>query len=89
MFREGGYQMAVADADGSGNERTLGPRKPGPARASDVQASWAFTPDGTGLLVRYGTDDAGETHLLRLDGSAESVVGSGGFESVDVQRLAP
>lgn len=90
IYRQGAFQIVVADADGSGNERTLGPRKPGPRDGSSVNASWAFTPDGTALVVRYGTDDAGATHLLPLDGSPESIlVDRGGFEFVDVQRLAP
>jgi Tol biopolymer transport system component len=90
IHREGAFQIVVANADGSGNERTLGPKKPGPADGSDVDATWAFTPDGTALLVRYGNDNAGATHMLPLDGSPGSIlVDAGGFEFVDVQRLAP
>jgi hypothetical protein len=80
-----GYQVVVANADGTGNERPIGPRKPGPPEGS----SWAFTPDATGLAVRYGTDDDGATQLLPLDGSPGTTLGSGGFEFVDVQRVAP
>ena len=89
IHREGAFQLVVADADGSGNERPIGPKKPGPPDGSEVNASWTFTPDGAGLLVRYGTDDAGVTHLLPLDGSPGTAIGSGGFEFVDIQRLAP
>jgi Tol biopolymer transport system component len=90
IYREGMFQIVIANADGSGSERTLGPRKPTLPDGSEVNASWAFTPDGTALLVRYGTDDAGATHLMPVDGSPSSIlVESGGFEFVDVQRLAP
>jgi Tol biopolymer transport system component len=90
IYREGAFQIVVANADGSGNERTFGPKKPGKPDGSDVNATWAFTPDGTALLVRYGNDDAGETQLLPLDGSpATTLLDRGGFEFVDVQRLAP
>jgi hypothetical protein len=90
IHREGAFQIVVANADGSGNERTLGPKKPGPPDGSDIGATWAFTPDGTALLVRYGNDDEGAMHLLPLDGSPESILlDTGGFEFVDVQRLAP
>jgi Tol biopolymer transport system component len=89
IYREGLFQLVVANADGSGNERPLGPKKSGPRDGSDVNASWAFAPDGTALMVRYGTDDAGVTRLLPLDGSPGTDLGSGGFEFVDIQRLAP
>jgi hypothetical protein len=56
---------------------------------SEVAAAWAFAPDGTALLVRYGTDADGATQFLPLDGSPGTNLGSGGFEFVDVQRLAP
>ena len=89
IYREGAFQLVVANADGSGNERTIGDKRPGKPDGSDVNASWAFTPDGTGLLVRYGNDDAGRTYLMPLDGSPPIDLGSGGFEFIDVQRLAP
>ena len=87
IFRPGGFQLVVADADGSGNERTVGPRKPAPL--GEVPASWAFTPDATALTVRYGDDTNGTTQLVPLDGSAPTDLGSGGFEFVDIQRRAP
>jgi Tol biopolymer transport system component len=90
IHREGAYQIVIANADGSGNERTLGPKRSGPRDGSSIDATWAFTPDGTALLVRYGTDDSGATYRLPLDGSPETrLVDTGGFEFVDVQRLAP
>jgi Tol biopolymer transport system component len=90
IYREGAFQIVVAYADGSGGERILGPNKPTRPDGSNVDATWAFTPDGTALLVRYGNDDAGATHLLPLDGSPSSLLlDTGGFEFVDVQRLAP
>ena len=89
ILPEGAFQLVVANADGSGNERPIGPKKPGPVDGSEVNATWAFAPDGTDLMVRYGTDDAGATQLLPLDGSPGTDLGSGGFEFVDIQRLAP
>ena len=85
----GTYQIVVADANGSGNERTIGAKRPAQLETGSVDASWAFAPDGTALLVRYGNDEHGSTHLLPLDGSPGTSLGSGGFEFVDVQRLAP
>ena len=89
VYREGAFQIVVANADGSGNERTIGPKKPGPIDGGSVDASWAFAPDGTALVVRYGNDEDGSSQLLPLDGSPATDLGSGGFEFVDVQRLAP
>jgi Tol biopolymer transport system component len=89
IYRSGGYQLVVANADGSGNERTIGGKQPSRSDGSDVRATWAFTPDGTGLVVRYGTDDQAKMYLMPLDGSTPVDLGSGGFEFVDVQRLAP
>jgi hypothetical protein len=89
IYREGGFQLVVANADGSGNERPIGPKKPGPPGGTETPASWAFTPDGTALMVRYGDDSQGTTHLMPLDGSAATDLGSGQFEFLDIQRLAP
>jgi Tol biopolymer transport system component len=89
IFREGAFQLVVANADGSGGERPIGPRKPGPPDGSGLAASWAFTPDGTALVARYGGDADAAIQLLPLDGSQGSVVDAGSFESVDIQRLAP
>ncbi len=89
IFDAGGFQIVVADADGSGNERPIGARKPGPPGGTEVPAAWAFTPDGTALMVRYGDDTEGTTHIVPLDGSPATDLGSGGFEFIDVQRLAP
>jgi Tol biopolymer transport system component len=89
VFRTGGFQLVVANADGSGNERTVGGKRPSKPDGSDVRATWAFTPDGTALVVRYGTDDSGQTYLIPLDGSTPVDLGSGGFAFTDVQRLAP
>ena len=89
IFAGGGFQLVVANGDGSGNERTIGPRKAGPPGGTEVPASWAFTPDGTALMVRFGDDAKGTTHLLPLDGSPATDLGSGEFEFLDIQRLAP
>jgi Tol biopolymer transport system component len=88
IYRTGGFQLVVANADGSGHERTIGDKWPSKPDGSDVRATWAFTPDGTGLVVRYGNDDNGNTYLMPLDGSTPVDLGSGGFEFTDVQRLA-
>jgi Tol biopolymer transport system component len=87
--REGTFQVVVAAADGSGEERALGPQMPSTPDGSSVDATWAFTPDGTGLIVRYGSDDGATMRLLPLDGSADRVLDAGAFEFIDVQRLAP
>ena len=83
------FQIVVANADGSGNERPIGPLKSDVSGGTAVPAAWAFTPDGRALLVRYGSDDQATIHLLPLDGSPGKELGSGAFEFVDVQRLAP
>ena len=73
-----------------GSERTVGPKRPAPGGSDEVDASWAFAPDGTALLVRYGNGRRrARLSLLPLDGSPGTSLGSGGFEFVDVQRLAP
>ena len=82
-----GFQVVVANSDGTGNERPVGPRKQ--SSGGEVDAAWAFTPDGTALAVRYGNDVGGATQLLPLDGSPATDLGSGGFEFVDIQRVAP
>jgi Tol biopolymer transport system component len=86
---EGAFQIVVANADGSGNERPLGPKMPSKVDGTDIAAAWAFAPDGTALVVRYGNDDEGATQLLPIDGSPGTDLGSGEFEFVDIQRLAP
>lgn len=89
IYQEGAFQIVVANADGSGNERTIGPRKPGPKDGIDLAAWWTFTPDGTALLVRYGNDERGITQMLPLDGSPGTDLGSGRLDFVDMQRLRP
>jgi len=89
IYAGGGLQMVVANADGSGNERALGPTKPSKPDGTDIAASWSFTPDGKSLVVRYGDDDAAAAQLLPLDGSPGTELGSGAFQFVDIQRLAP
>jgi Tol biopolymer transport system component len=83
-----GTQLAIASADASGGERMIGPVVP---RAADgpVPAFWNFTPDGTALVARFGTDEGGTTYLIPLDGSDSRILDTGAFEFVDVQRLAP
>jgi hypothetical protein len=89
ILREGAYQVVVAKADGSDPGRALGPTMPGSPDGSNVEVAKTFTPDGSELIVRYGTDENGEIHRLALDGTSDSVVESGSFEFIDVQRLAP
>jgi Tol biopolymer transport system component len=81
-------QLAVANADGSGGERVIGPVVPATPDGA-AEPTWAFTPDGTALVVRFGNDDSGTGHLIPLDGSPTRVLDTGGFEFIDVQRLAP
>jgi Tol biopolymer transport system component len=88
IYRTGGYQLVVANADGSGDERTIGDRKPSKSDGSDIRATWAFTPDGTALVVRYGSDDQASAYLMPLDGSTPVDLGAGEFAFIDVQRLA-
>ncbi|HEY4632538.1 MAG TPA: DPP IV N-terminal domain-containing protein, partial [Candidatus Limnocylindrales bacterium] len=52
----GAWEVVVAPTDGSDPGRTLGPRMPGPPDGSHVDGTWAFTPDGTAVIVRYGSD---------------------------------
>lgn len=85
---DGSLQMAVADADGTGGAQLLGPVAAGTPTGA-VDTYWIFTPDGKALIVRFGNDQSGATHLVPLDGSASQLLDSGAFEFVDVQRLAP
>jgi dipeptidyl aminopeptidase/acylaminoacyl peptidase len=80
-------QLAIANADGSGDERVIGPVMHG-SPDGPISANWAFTPDGTALIVRFGNDDRGTTRLIPLDGSQGRIIETGGYEFVDVQRLA-
>ena len=86
---DGSYQIVVANADGSGNERPVGPKRSGPAEDQYLQASWAFTPDGTALVIRFGMTMTGRPNNCRSTVRRRTIIGSGGFEFVDVQRLAP
>jgi hypothetical protein len=81
-------QIAVADAAGSGDERTLGPVLPPRDGGTPVDIVYAFTPDGTAIIARYGNFASATTRILPIDGSAGSVVGTGTFQSIDMQRLA-
>jgi Tol biopolymer transport system component len=89
ILRQGAYQVVVAKADGSDAGRVLGPTLPGSPDGSDAEVTKAFTPDGTALLVRYGTDEDADIHRLALDGSSDTIVESGSFGFIDIQRLAP
>ena len=81
-------QIALANADGSGGERGVGPlvhaTSDGP-----MPVSWVFTPDGKALVARFGTDEGGTIYLIPLDGTDSRVLDSGAFEWIDVQRVAP
>jgi Tol biopolymer transport system component len=82
-------QIAVVAADGSGAERLIGPVMPANPDGGAVEATWTFTPDGSAIVVRFGNDDAGTIHLIPLDGSEGRILDRGGFQFIDVQRLAP
>jgi hypothetical protein len=77
------FQFVVAPVDGSGTGTPVGPRLAEPG--GDV--NWAFTPDGSAVVVDYGND--GTVHLLPIDGSPGSLLGRGDLSFADVQRLAP
>ncbi len=77
------FQFVVAPVDGSGTGTPVGPRLP--ELGGDV--NWAFTPDGSAVVVDYGND--GTVHLLPVDGSPGSLLGKGDLSFADVQRLAP
>jgi hypothetical protein len=77
------FQFVVAPADGSGTGTPVGPRLSEPG--GDI--NWAFTPDGSAVVVDYGED--GTVHLLPIDGSPGSLLGKGDLSFADVQRLAP
>ena len=81
-------QMAVANADGSGGERVIGPVVPG-TKDGAIATTVAFTPDGTALVVRFGDDARGTLHRIPLDGSESQIIDTGGYQFIDVQRLAP
>ena len=87
ILRAGRWQVVVAPADGSDPGRAVGP-----AWATDrggVAGTWAFTPDGTGVLVREGDDASSRYHLIGLDDGSDVSLGSGDFGFIDIQRLAP
>jgi dipeptidyl aminopeptidase/acylaminoacyl peptidase len=92
IHREAGGAMAevvVAPADGSSLGRALGHRIPTTPDGGEVPISILFAPDGTAVIVRYGTDLAAEVHWLPVDGSPGRIIDSGSFGFVDIQRLAP
>ena len=53
----------------------IGPKRPAHWRQVASDASWAFAPDGTALLVRYGNDEDGSTPPAPLDGSPATSLG--------------
>ena len=77
------FQFVIAPSDGSGTGTLIGPRLREPA--GDV--NWTFTPDGSAVVVDYGT--AGVVMLLPIDGSPRTVLSKGDLSFVDIQRLAP
>jgi dipeptidyl aminopeptidase/acylaminoacyl peptidase len=82
-------QVVVAPADGSSEGRVLGPRIPTTPEGAEVPLSMIFTPDGTGVIARYGGDTGAIVRWLPIDGSPGFVVDDGAFGFVDIQRLAP
>ena len=83
-YADGTYQAVVAPADGS----DVGGRSGHGRRAGRSGLTKAFTPDGTALIARYGSDDAGGTYLVPRTGPRRRV-DNGAFDFLDVQRLAP
>jgi Tol biopolymer transport system component len=84
---DGATQIVIASRDGSGRERAIGPEVAARADGSLAELWWTFTPDGSALIARYGDDESATLQLLPLDGSPGSVLQSGSFDFVDVQRL--
>jgi Tol biopolymer transport system component len=90
IYREGAFQIVVANADGSGDERIYGPRRPTRPDGASLDATWSFTPDGQALVLQLGNDTDRTMMLIPLDGSPTVEIGSGGqFGFMDVQRVAP
>ncbi|HEX6868996.1 MAG TPA: hypothetical protein VF119_09335 [Candidatus Limnocylindrales bacterium] len=87
VFRAGHWQVVVAPTDGSEPGHVVGPEWP--TTEGNVNGTWGFTPDGTGLLVRDGDDASSQYHLLGLDDGSDTTLGSGDFGFIDIQRLAP
>jgi Tol biopolymer transport system component len=83
----GTFQAVVAPLDGSGTGTELGPTGQGSLDGSDAGMSLAFSPDGTALIERLGSDDNATAWWLPIDGSPGSVIGEGKFAFFDVQRL--
>jgi Tol biopolymer transport system component len=81
-------ELAIANADGSGGERVIGPVVRGTSDGA-TPANWAFTPDGTAIIMRVGDDARATTHLIPVDGSESRLIETGAYQFIDVQRLAP
>ena len=87
--RAGGtFEVVVAPADGSSEGSAVGASMPMSADKS-MDASLAFAPDDSALIVRKGDDSYSTFTWLPLDGSPSSTLDKGAFEFIDVQRLAP
>ena len=85
-FEPGGpIQLAIVPADGQGGVIPIGPSHPmgGQGQAFD----WAFSPDGTEVLVTYGYD--GSTWLLNVDGTGDRQMDWSAYDGQSWQRLAP
>jgi hypothetical protein len=77
------FQFVVAPVDGTTTGVPIGPR----LREPTGDVNWAFTPDGTSVIVDYDND--GTARLLPIDGSPGTILARGKTAFGDVQRLAP
>jgi WD40 repeat protein len=85
LYPDGSSQLVIAPADGSTSGIVLGPRTSAGNGGEGIAS--VFTPDGSAVIATYGQD--GPTHRLPIDGSPGTIIQSGAYSSVDVQRLAP
>jgi Tol biopolymer transport system component len=89
LLSSGRAQAVIARVDRSGEPVALGPIVGAQPDGSWPEMASVFTPDGTSLVVRFGSDDSSVTWVLPVDGSPGRELTSGRFSFVDIQRLAP
>ena len=81
----GPIQLAIVPADGQGDVIPIGPSVPMAAEGQTVD--WAFSPDGSQVLVTYSHD--GSTWLLNADGTGDQQMDWSAYDGQSWQRLAP
>ena len=80
---DGRMELGVAPADGSDPGTTLGLIKP----FGEDWPVYAFTPDGTHVIVAYADEDI--AHLLPIDGGAGTTIPKDATGIPSMQRQAP